>query len=95
MKYDSSRRAINHPCVGEHWGGGIWVGVAVRLGKSGEEGSVLSQKSEIPSGSKRPIVHFGASVNDPPKSIDLNGGENELFFGPGMEQSPRECPALG
>ncbi|GBM31382.1 hypothetical protein AVEN_99602-1 [Araneus ventricosus] len=23
-------------------------------------------------GSKRPIAHFGASVNDPPKSIDLN-----------------------
>ncbi|GBM82819.1 hypothetical protein AVEN_197100-1 [Araneus ventricosus] len=23
-------------------------------------------------GSKRPIVHFGASVDDPPKSIELN-----------------------
>ncbi|GBM50849.1 hypothetical protein AVEN_140950-1 [Araneus ventricosus] len=31
MKYDSSRRAINHPRVGERWGQGKCVGAAVRL----------------------------------------------------------------
>ncbi|GBM38534.1 hypothetical protein AVEN_110204-1 [Araneus ventricosus] len=51
--------------------------VAVRLEKLGWEGefkfSPKKQNSPLwGRESKRPIVHCGTSVNDPPKSIDLN-----------------------
>ncbi|GBN59353.1 hypothetical protein AVEN_101243-1 [Araneus ventricosus] len=93
MKYDPSRLAINHPCVWwESWGWGKCVGVAVRLEKSGR-GRCFLQKQKSPvwgrvggsqSGGRRSrwIARFGASVNDLPKSIDLNRRKNKPIFGP-------------
>ncbi|GBM37508.1 hypothetical protein AVEN_224393-1 [Araneus ventricosus] len=54
----------------------MWVVVVVRLENSRREGEgALSKKRNSPCGgwgSKRPMVYFGASMNDPHKSIDLN-----------------------
>ncbi|GBM35134.1 hypothetical protein AVEN_40354-1 [Araneus ventricosus] len=47
LKYDTSRRATNHPCVWERWGGGMCVGV--RLEESGRRGEGASSK-KIPCG---------------------------------------------
>ncbi|GBO37384.1 hypothetical protein AVEN_148825-1 [Araneus ventricosus] len=53
-------------CDWERWGRGICESQTGEI----RAGRVLSPKSESPScggrGSKLPIVHFGASMNDPP-----------------------------
>ncbi|GBM77228.1 hypothetical protein AVEN_231240-1 [Araneus ventricosus] len=74
VKYDYSRRAINHPCgasVGEEEC--AWELRLDRRNQAGRGGEcALSKKRNSPVwgrgvwGSKRPIVHFGVSVNNPP-----------------------------
>ncbi|GBL91628.1 hypothetical protein AVEN_125864-1 [Araneus ventricosus] len=87
MKCVSSILAINHLCVGERWGGGKCLGVAVTLEKSGREKEGTTRKSLVwgggggsvgvsltggeGSGSKQ----CGASVNDLPKSKSINWNE--------------------
>ncbi|GBN62136.1 hypothetical protein AVEN_177357-1 [Araneus ventricosus] len=78
MKYDPSKRAINHP-YGEIVGEGeyAWESDWRNQCLEGKELSPQNQKSPVwmslggvGEGSKRPVVRFGASVNGPPKSID-------------------------
>ncbi|GBN06281.1 hypothetical protein AVEN_144182-1 [Araneus ventricosus] len=58
---------------------------------SGTGGCSLQKAKVHPCGvgEKRLIVHFGASVNDPSKSIDLNGWKTNLSLGQ-MEQLTAE-----
>ncbi|GBN61687.1 hypothetical protein AVEN_217223-1 [Araneus ventricosus] len=69
------RRAINHLCACElrsDWRnqGGEWRVLALKRGNPPCVGVGVSlEEEEI----EAAVVRFGASVNDPPKSIDLNG----------------------
>ncbi|GBM88963.1 hypothetical protein AVEN_269063-1 [Araneus ventricosus] len=81
IKYDSSRRAINHPCVGGRVGEGE-SGWELQLDWRKQGGNGVCSPPPLvgrsqsggrtSKGIDAAVVRFGASVNDPPKSIDLN-----------------------
>ncbi|GBM19773.1 hypothetical protein AVEN_208648-1 [Araneus ventricosus] len=96
VKYDPSRRAISHPCgesVGEGkcaWesdlrkqaGEGSVFFPKSEIPRVGEEEMDGSQSGGRRSRGrlKQPVVRFGTSVNDLPKSIDLNGWKTNRSF---------------
>ncbi|GBM35815.1 hypothetical protein AVEN_43507-1 [Araneus ventricosus] len=70
----------------------VW---GLRLDWRNQDGKrrVLSPKSEIhPCGSRGPIMHSGASLNDPPDRLE--SVENKQVFGQnGIDWTTREYPA--
>ncbi|GBM52828.1 hypothetical protein AVEN_154163-1 [Araneus ventricosus] len=86
MKY-SSRQVINHPCVGEESigeGECVWE-LRSDWRNQSRKGRVLSPNGKILCVGKwrstQPKVHFGASMNDPPESINLNGWKTNWSLG--------------
>ncbi|GBN32631.1 hypothetical protein AVEN_59646-1 [Araneus ventricosus] len=86
MNYNSSRLALNHPCLcGEPWGGeNVWE-LRLYWRNQGGEGRVLRGNPQCGrgrvGGSQSGVRSFGASVNDLPKSIDLNRWKTNRSLG--------------